>query len=121
MKQDYVVTEDYLKSKGLILSDYVLDDIFIPAIINIGLDLLVTRICYLDDNKSSEKDIETALDEDATRVDPFLKAQYRIIYNLIFMGETSPTDAFVDNIIAHELGWGKINGWQKGIYYRHNR
>ena len=27
---------------------------------------------------------------------------------------------FVDNIITHELGWGKINGWQKGIYYKHN-
>ena len=122
MKENYVVDNEYLSQKGLNLNDYALDGTFIPSIINVGLDLLVTRICYLDDTiKNSEQGIEEYLDKHQDKVGAFKKAQYRIIYNLIFQNETSPTDAFVDNIIVFEIGLGKINGWQKGIYYKHER
>lgn len=121
MKHEYIVTNEYLTQKGLDLNDYALDGTAIPSLINIALDLLVTRICYLDDTINSEEDIEKYLDKNINKVNAFLKAQYRILYNLIFLNETSPTDPFVDNIICHEIGLGKINGWQKGIYYRHNR
>lgn len=120
MKNEYVVDNEYLAQKGLDLNDYALDGTLINAIINLALDLLVTRICYLDDSKKSELDIELDLDANQYKVNAFLKAQYRVIYNLIFQNETSPTDPFIDNIICHELGWGKINGWQKGIYYKHD-
>ena len=121
MNENYVVDNDYLSQRGLDLNDYALSGTLIPALIQLGLDLLVTRICYLDDNKSGEQDIELALDKEPKKIDAFKKAQYRVIYNLIFQNETQPTDPFVDNIICHELKWGKINGWQKGIYYRHDR
>ena len=121
MKEQYIVTNEYLSQKGLDLNDYALDGTLINAIIHLGLDLLVTRICYLDDDKSSETDIELDLDKEPNKVSAFLNAQYRVIYNLIFQNETSPTDPFVDNIITHQLKWGKINGWQKGIYYKHDR
>ena len=121
MNENYIVSNDYLRERGLDLNDYALDGTFINAIIQLGFDLLVTRICYLDDSKSSELDIEQDLDANPSKVPTFYKAQYRVIYNLIFQNETSPTDPFVDNIIVHELGWGKINGWQKGIYYKHDR
>jgi len=121
MKENYDVTNKYLAERGLDLNEYALEGTFINAIIQLGLDLLVTRICYLDDTKKGEKSVEQALDENSDLIDPFFKAQYRVIYNLIFQNETSPTDAFVDNIIVHELGWGKINGFQKGIYFKQNQ
>lgn len=121
MKDEYIVTNEYLSQRGLDLNDYMLEGTLIPAFIQLGLDLLVTRICYLDDNLKGEQDIELALDQDQSKLGAFLKAQYRVLYNLIFQNETSPTDAFIDNIISHELCWGKINGWQKGIYYKHER
>lgn len=119
MKTEYIVTNEYLSQKGLDLNDYALEGTLIPAIINIALDLLVTRTCYLDDSKKGEKAIEEYLDTHEDKVNAWLKAQYRVIYNLIFQNETSPLDPLLDNIIVHELKWGKINGWQKGIYYKH--
>lgn len=121
MKKNYVVNNDYLSERGLDLNDYAVDGTMVNAIIQLGLDLLVTRICYLDDTIKGEKGIELSLGQNQDKVDTFYKAQYRVIYNLIFQNETSPTDAFVDNIIVFELGWGKINGLQKGVYYRHDR
>ena len=121
MNENYTVTNEYLSQRGLDLNDYALEGTLIPSLIQLALDLLITRICYLDDNKNGEQDIELALDKEPQKVGAFKKAQYRVLYNLIFQNETSPTDPFVDNIICHELGWGKINGWQKGIYYRHDR
>ena len=120
MKQEYIVTNEYLSERGLNLNDYVLEGTLVNAVINLGLDLLVSRICYLDDNKKGEHDIELALDNDEEKVKAFYKLQYRVIYNLIFQNETSPVDQFIDTIIVYELGWGKINGFQKGIYYKHN-
>ena len=121
MNEKYIVTDEYLKEKGLDLNDYALDGTYIPAIKNIGLDILVSRICYLDDDLNGEISIEERLGNDENKINTFFKAQYRVIYNLIFQNETNPLDPLVDNIVVHELKWGKINGWQKGIYYRHDR
>ena len=120
MNEKYIVTNEYLSQRGLDLNDYALEGTFINAIINLGLDLLVTRICYLNDNINGETDIENLLGENESKINTFFKAQYRVIYNLIFQNETSPVDPFIDNIIAHELGMAKINGWQKGIYFKQN-
>lgn len=120
MKHNYVITTEYLAEKGLDLNEYALDGTYIPAIINIGLDLAVTRCCELNDNFEGELSIEEELDSSPNKVNAWFKLQYRILYNLIFQNETTPIDSFVDSIIAHELGWGKINGFQKGLYYRHN-
>ena len=121
MNENYIVTNEYLAEKGLDLNDYALDGTLINAIINIGLDILITRICYLDDDLSGEEDVEKYLDTHQDKVNAFYKAQYRVIYGLIFQGEESPLDSFVDNIIVHEIKLGKINGFQKGIYYKHDR
>lgn len=122
MKNEYVVTNEYLITKGLNLNDYALDGTLIPAIINIALDdILVTRICYLDDDIKGEQDIENYLDNHPEKVNDFLVAQYRCIYSLIFQAEESPIDTYLDNIIVFRLGLGKINGFQKGLYYRHDR
>ena len=120
MKQEYIVTNEYLRERGLDLNDYALEGTLIDAIINLGLDLAISRCCELNDNFKGEKSIKLAIDNDQNLIDPFKKLQYRVIYNLIFQNETSPIDQFIDTIIAHELGWGKINGYQKGLYYRHN-
>ena len=121
MKTEYIVTNEYLSQKGLDLNDYALEGTLINAIINIALDLLVTRTCYLDDSKKGEKDIETYLDQNEDKVNAWFKAQYRVIYNLIFQNETSPLDPMLDNIIVFEIGLGKINGFQKGIYFKQDR
>lgn len=121
MNKKYIVTDEYLSQRGLNLNDYAIDGTMINAIINLGLDLLVTRICYLNDSIKGEKDIENALGNDEQKINTFFKAQYRVIYNLIFQNETSPVDPFIDNIIAHELEMAKINGWQKGIYFKQNQ
>ena len=122
MKQEYIVDNAYLRNRGLDLNDYALDGTSILAIITDGLDILIPRICKLDDNIKSESSIETYLSEDdeqRTKEDKqnaFKKAQYRVIYNLIFQAETSPKDDMLDDIIVFELGLGKINGFQKGYY-----
>lgn len=120
MNEKYIVTNEYLSQRGLDLNDYALDGTLINAIIQLGLDLLVTRICYLNDDIKGEQDIETRLGDNESKINTFFKAQYRVIYNLIFQNETSPVDPFIDNIIAHELEFAKINGWQKGIYFKQN-
>lgn len=121
MNKNYVVTNEYLAERGLDLNEYALDGTYINAIIQLGLDLLVTRICYLNDDIKGELDIEKKLGNDTQKINTFFKAQYRIIYNLIFQNETSPVDPFIDNIIAHELEMAKINGFQKGIYFKQNQ
>jgi len=120
MNENYIVTNEYLSQRGLDLNDYALDGTLVNAIINLALDLLVTRICYLNDAIKGEQDIETILGDNEQKINTFFKAQYRVIYNLIFQNETSPVDPYIDNIIAHELEMAKINGWQKGIYFKQN-
>lgn len=116
MKKEYIVENNYLKEKGLDLNGYALDGTYIPAIINLGLDLAITRCSALNDDVKGEKNIEKWLDNNQDKLGAFKKLQYRIIYNLIFQGETSPTDKFVDDIIVHELRLGRINGTQYGIF-----
>lgn len=118
MKDEYIITENELANKGLNLSDYVFDETFVPAIINMGLDIAISRCSYLNDNFLGESSVESALDEKPELVNAFKKLQYRIIYNLVFTAETEPVDQYVDTIIVHELGWGKINGIQKGLWYK---
>ena len=121
MNRKYIVSSEYLEERGLNLNDYALTGTLIPAIIQLGLDLLVTRICYLNDSIKGEQDIENLLGDDDQKINTFFKAQYRVIYNMIFQNETSPVDPFIDNIIAHELEMAKINGWQKGVYFKQNQ
>ncbi len=119
MKQEYIITEDILRSDyGLILSDYALDPTYIEMIIRIALGKAVTEILYLNDNFNYESDIEKALDEDENLVGAFYKLQYQVIYNLIFLGDSNPINADVDDIICSDLRWGKINGFQKHIFTR---
>lgn len=117
MDTKYLVSNDYLAERGLDLNDYALEGTLINAIIQLGYDLAITRICYLDDSLSQEK-IENDLDVNLNKIDIFYKLQYRIIYNLVFQNENDPLDRMVDHIIVHELKWGKINGWQKGLFYK---
>ena len=125
MNENYVVTNEYLADKGLDLNEYALEGVFITPIIQLGLDLLINRMCQIGDQFHSELDIENYLGHDDSvrtsvqKIDTFLKAQYRIIYNLIFQNETSPVDQFVDGILVHQLGC-KINGFQKGLHYKNN-
>ena len=125
MNENYVVTNDYLADSGLDLNDYALEGVYITPIIQLGLDLLVNRMCQIGDQFHSEQDIENYLGQDDSvrtsvqKIETFKKAQYRIIYNLIFQNETNPVDQFVDGILVHQLGC-KINGFQKGLHYKNN-
>lgn len=124
MNNEYIITDYELQQKGLNLSDYALDETMIPAIINNGLDIAVSRCCYLNDSLYGEEGLAEYLasnDEklsSSSKVSAFKKLQYRIIYNLIFQAEESPVDLYVDTIIVHELKCGKINGFQKGLWYK---
>ena len=120
MKEEYKITCEEIAQRGVNLDDYALEGTLIPAIIQNALDIAVSRICFLNDNFCGEQDIELGLDKDLRKVEPFKKLQYRIIYNLIFMAEDNPVDLYVDSIITHELKWGKINGFQKGLHYKNN-
>ena len=118
MDQKYVITEEELAEKGLDLNDYALEGTLIPAIINISLDICVDRICKLCDEISGENDIEEKVGDDPNKIRALKKLQYRCIHNLIFMGETEPTDAYFDDIISQQLKIGRINSIQKGYYHR---
>lgn len=120
MKKDYMITNEELSARGLNLHDYALDGTYIDAIINRGLDIAVTRCCYNYDGIESEDDIESILDEKPNKVKAFKKLQFNIIWNLIFTGTDDPVDIYIDTIIAHELNLGKINGIQKGLFYKNN-
>ena len=120
MNSAYIITESELANKGLELSNYTIDDGFVPIIIQLGLDIAIDRICQLDDDLQFESDIEELINNDNRLIEPFKKLQYRIIYNLVFQNEQSPIDPFVDSIICQQLKMGKINGFQKGLWYRNN-
>ena len=122
MKNAYIITNEELAERGLDLNDYALDGTLIPAIIHTSLDICVSRCCYLNDEFLGEKSVEKELDKDADdengTITTFKKLQSRIIHNLIFMAMDDPVDLYVDTIIVHELGWGKINSFQKGLWYK---
>ena len=91
----------------------------IPALINRGLDICVSRCCYLNDTfENGEESIENDLDLHPQKVKAFKKLQFNILWNLIFTATDDPVDLYIDTIIVHELKWGKINGIQKGLWYR---
>ena len=115
MKEEYKITEEDLAKKGLVLSQYALDTTLIPAIIEIALGLAVTRILNRNDDFKYESDIESEIDKEPRLLAPFKKLQYQIIYNLVFLGDNDPVNAIVDSIIACDLRWCKVNGWQKQV------
>ena len=118
MKQEYIITNQELAEKGLDLNDYALTGDLIPALINRGLDICVSRCCYLNDDFKGSHSVEEALDKDPTKLESFKKLQFNILWNLIFTATDDPVDLYIDTIIVHELGWGKINGFQKGLWYK---
>ncbi len=121
MDSKYVIDNDELKRKGLDLNDYCLDGTCIDSTIEMALELVVIpRVLYNCDNLHSESDIENAIGDNEDKIKAFKKLQFLAIYNMIFQAETSPIDVYFDTIIAHELNIGKINGYQKGLYYKHN-
>lgn len=115
MKYEYIITNQELSEKGLDLNEYALDGNY-AFIINMALELAITRILKLNDNFTSEQDIEKDLDTNQEKVNAFKKLQYRVIYNLIFVGDSDPLDINVNDIIVYDLKWGKINGFQKGWF-----
>ena len=118
MKSEYIISNDELAERGLDLNDYAITGAFVPAIIYRGLDICVSRCCYLNDDFLGEASVENALDNNPSLVNAFKKLQFNIIWNLVFTAEDSPVDLYIDTIITHELGWGKINGFQKGLWYK---
>ena len=120
MKDEYIVSNEYLAQRGLDLNEYAVEGTYVEPIIYLALDIAISRICLLNDDFKGESYIEKALDDDPSLVNTFYKLQYRVIYNLMFQNETNPMDSLVDSIIVHELGWGKINGYQKGYFFKQN-
>lgn len=118
MKSEYIITNEELAQKGLDLNAYALTGELIPAIIQRGLDICVTRCCFLNDDFKGEYSVEQALEKNIELISSFKKLQYQVIWNLIFTATDDPVDLYVDTIITHELGWGKINGFQKGLWYK---
>ena len=120
MNSDYVITNEILSQRyGLNLGDYVNDETMIEPLIYNALDLVIDRICILGDFHS-ESQIETYLETDdkissEDKISAFIKAQYRVLYNLLYGSNTDPRDGLVDNIITFQLGC-VINGFQKGLH-----
>ena len=127
MKAEYIINELECANKGLTLNDYALTSEFIPALITRALDIATTRCCTLNDNfDKGAKSVEQALDQDVANgndmglVESFKKLQFQVLYNLIFTATDDPVDQYIDSIIVFELHWGKINGIQKGLFYKNN-
>lgn len=117
MREEYVITNKELyENEGINLEEYCADSTYIMSVKKKALNIAVTRICKLCDNINDELDIEDALERNERKVPVFKKLQGAIIYNLIFTAESSPTDGYIDDIIAHELNIGKVNNIQIGIH-----
>jgi hypothetical protein len=115
MKKDYIITQEDLANKGLILSEYALDGSMIAPIIEIALGLAVSSILDRNDDLKGEQAIESELDNNAYLVSGFKKLQYQIIYNLIFLGDTDPINSIVERIIRADLRMCKLNGFQTAL------
>lgn len=118
MKNEYVITEQEIMEKGLDINDYAISTDIIPALINRALDIAITRCCYNYDGIETEEEIETLLDNNPNKVKVFKKLQFNILWNLIFTATDDPVDVYIDTIITKELNIGKINGIQKGLWYK---
>lgn len=121
MKSNYIITNQECAEKGLNLNDYIISGELIPALINRALDICVSRCCFLNDTfENGEDSVEEELDKNPSKVKSFKKLQFNVLWNLIFTAEDNPIDLYIDTIITHELNWGKINGIQKGLWYKNN-
>jgi hypothetical protein len=119
MDKKYIITNEELAERGLDLNDYALNGDLITAIIYIALDIVVIpRVLFNCDNLHSEDELELALGDDDKKIKAFKKLQYMAIHSMIFQAETSPIDVYFDTVIAYELNIGKINDFQKGIWYK---
>ena len=118
MKNEYIITEQEIAELGLNLYDYAISTDIIPAIIRRALDIAITRCFYNYDDIHYESEIEERLDKDPQKVPAFKKLQYYVLYNLIFTATDDPVDVYIDTIITKELNIGKINGIQKGLWYK---
>jgi hypothetical protein len=118
MKKEYIITNELCAEKGLDLNNYALTGDLIPALINRALDISITRCAYNYDNIETEEQLEEALDNNPTKVNVFKKLQFQILWNLIFSATDDPVDVYIDTIITKELNLGKINGFQKGLWYK---
>ena len=95
MKQAYIITREELAEKGLDLNDYALNGDLVQPIINRGLDIAVSRCCFLNDSFTGEYSVEKALDEKPELVSSFKKLQFNVIWNLIFTAEDNPIDQMI--------------------------
>ena len=119
MKNEYILSAEECAEKGLNLDDYALTGELIPALINRALDISVSRCCFLNDSfNNGEDSVEEELDKNPQKVKAFKKLQFNVLWNLIFTATDDPVDLYIDTIIVHELNWGKINGFQKGLWYK---
>jgi len=118
MDKQYIITEEELASKGLELSDYAVNGEYVPAIIYRALDICITRCCFNYDDIETEEELENALAKQPNKIKVFKKLQFNVIWNLVFTATDDPVDIYIDTIICHELNLGKINGFQKGIWYK---
>ena len=118
MKSTYIINQQELLEKGLDINDYAISTDIIPALINRALDICITRCCYNFDGIETEEQIETILDENPDKVKAFKKLQFNVLWNLIFTATDDPVDVYIDTIISKELNIGKINGIQKGLWYK---
>lgn len=122
MRNEFIITNEELSERGLDLNDYCLEGAYTPIIYQ-GVEIVIDRMCEIGDQFHSEEDIENYLsvdDENRTaeqKQKAFKKAQYQVIYNLLFTAEDNPVDSRLDSVLSKQLGC-KINGFQKGLWYK---
>lgn len=114
MKEQYLITEEELNEKGLVIREYALDESYIHSIILQANDLLNTFVLKHNHDFEGEEDIVADLVAHPQKISSYKKAQHRLIYNMIFLGDNDPLDKIVSDIIIYDLRWGKLNGFQKG-------
>ena len=125
MNANYIITNEELAEQGLDLNEYVVEGTFINAIIMKGLYIVLDRMCQIGDQFKGYNAIEEYLSTNdksyssADKVSAFKHVQYLVIYNLVFTNENEPVDRYVDSVLVFQLGC-KINGFQKGHYYKNN-
>ena len=117
MNEQFIITEQELRERALNLCNLTIEDTDNQAIIYIALDRVVTACCDYNDSFSCEEDIERDLTKNPSKVSSFKKLQRAVIYNLLYTPD-EPVDEYCYKIISQELKWGKINGFQKGIFVK---
>ena len=118
MKKEYIITNEELTERDLNLEDYAIGDAEANAIILDCIDDCVTLCCSMnDDFKKGELSVEEALEKEPYKVSIFKKLQYQMLLCELRTPDENPLDNIkLQRIVSHELGWGKINGFQKGVY-----